>query len=558
MARLVSVMTTRFAPGGGASRGCGIAARMIAGQHPTRAVARSARGMVASPHAQATAAGVAVLRRGGNAVDAAIATNAVLAVVYPASCGIGGDALWLVYEPKTQATIAYNGSGRSPLALQRDVLYERGQRTMPIRGAFTVTTPGCVRSWEDVAAAHGTRGLDELLEPAEHYARAGFVATDVVAESFARNEALLREDPGATQLFLTRGQPAAGDVLYNVPLAESLAAIRRAGADAFYTGKIADAICSTLAALGNPMTPNDLAAQTTERMTPLALHWNGCELVAHPPNSHAAIALMVLGALEHDGAASDLDWTHLALEAIKDAFTERDMRFAEPAAMRTPIDDLLTPQALSTARARLDPARARRRRSPVDRGGTIAVVAVDEEGRAVSLIESLYMNFGSGIVARGTGIFLHNRGAYFNLEDGHPNVLDGRKRPLHTLSPGMLLRDGRPEFVYGTMGGDGQPQTHVQLVHDVYERGMSVQQAIDAPRFVYGRDSESAFADSVRIESRAAPEIVSGLRARGHIVDVVAAFDHALGHAHAIAIDRARGSLAGGSDPRADSLALGY
>jgi gamma-glutamyltranspeptidase/glutathione hydrolase len=292
-------------------------------------------------------------------------------------------------------------------------------------------------------------------------------------------------------------------------------------------------------------------------MQPVRLAWHGCELAAHPPNSQAAVALLVLGMLANDGAANDAAWTHLAIEAIKVAFDARDARFADPSLPGSSIDDLLAPEALARARAGLDPDRARPRTTEHDPGGTIAVVAVDESGRSVSLIESLYMNFGSGIVARGTGIFLQNRGAYFRLDPGHPNELGGGKRPLHTLSPGMLLRDGKPEFVYGTMGGDGQPQTHVQLIHDVYERGMSVQAAIDAPRFVYGRDSESAFADSVRVESRMAPAIVAHLRARGHTVDVLAAYDSVLGHAHGITIDRARGSFAGGSDPRADSLALG-
>ncbi len=513
--------------------------------------------MLASPHPHATAAGVDVLRRGGNAVDAVIAANAVLCVVYPASCGIGGDALWLVHEPKTGETLAYNGSGRAAAGLSAGGLRELGHATMPARGAFTVTVPGCVRSWEDVAAAHGTRGLDELLAPAEAYARDGFVATDVTAAYFALNEALLRADTDAAALFLQRGVPRAGDVLRNAPLADRLAEIRRGGADAFYTGRAARAICATLNALGNPMTPADLSTHATERARALFLPWHGRTLAAHPPNSQAAVALMVLGALRDDGAASDLDWTHLAIEAIKAAFEARDARFADPAAMPRSIDDLLAPDALAAARARIDPRRAGTRDSRADRGGTIAVVAVDGEGRAVSLIESLYMNFGSGIVARGTGIFLQNRGAYFRLEDGHPNALTGGLRPLHTLSPGMLLRDGQPEFVYGTMGGDGQPQTHVQLIHGVYERGLSVQAAIDAPRFVYGRDSEAAFADSVRVESRFSPELIAGLRDRGHAVEVLGSYDNALGHAHAIAIDRERGTLAGGADPRADSLALG-
>jgi len=282
---------------------------MAGSDHPSRAVARSARGMVASPHAQATAAGIEVLRRGGNAVDAAIAANAVLCVVYPASCGIGGDALWLVYEPKTGATVAYNGSGRAAASLSAAALRERGHAVMPQRGACTVTTPGCVRSWEDVASAHGTLGLDALLAPAETYAREGFVATDVTARYFAINEPLLWADPDAAELFLRRGVPRAGDVVRNVPLADSLAAIRARGAEAFYEGRIAAAICATLNALGNPMTPHDLAAVRTEIALAVRLPWQGGTLAAHPPNSQAAVALMVLGTLQHDGGAADADWT---------------------------------------------------------------------------------------------------------------------------------------------------------------------------------------------------------------------------------------------------------
>jgi len=265
----------------------------------------------------------------------------------------------------------------------------------------------------------------------------------------------------------------------------------------------------------------------------------------------------VLGALEDDGSKNDTDWTHLAVEAIKFAFDERDARVGEPATMPAPIDDLFTPDALRALRAKLDPLRARARRSRGDRGGTIAIVVVDAEGRAVSLIESLYMNFGSGIVARGTGIFLQNRGAYFSLEPNSPNELGGGKRPLHTLSPGMLLRGGKPEFVYGAMGGDGQPQTHVQLIHNVYERGLNVQAAIDAPRFVYGRDADSAYADALRVESRYDSTVLAGLQERGHQIYLLGAYENALGHAMGVTIDREHGSLAGGADPRADSLALG-
>jgi gamma-glutamyltranspeptidase/glutathione hydrolase len=513
--------------------------------------------MLASPHGQATAAGVDVLRAGGNAVDAAIAANAVLAVVYPASCGLGGDAFWLVHEPRTGETIAYNGSGRAAAALVAADVREQGRANMPERGALAATVPGAVRSWEDVLRAHGTRTLDELLAPAERFARDGFVATDVVAAYFQLNAAMLRADADAVGLFFARGCPEPGDLLRNVPLGETLGAIRQGGADAFYHGRIAEAIVATLVRGGNPMTTADLAAQRTERSAPLKIEWNGCEIYANPPNSQSSVALMALGALEDDGAADDARWTHLAIETLKRAFDVRDSHFADPGAMRVDPASFLEPAALRRLRAGVDPERAQPRLAHSARGGTIAIVAVDAEGRAVSLIESLYMNFGSGVVARGTGVFLQNRGAYFSLEPGHPNELAGGKRPLHTLSPGMLLRNGKPELVYGTMGGDGQPQTHVQLIHNLYERGMSLQQAIDAPRFVYGRDSEAAFADSVRVESRFDPAVIEALRARGHVVAVLGDYENALGHAHAIAVDRERGTLAGGADPRADSLALG-
>jgi gamma-glutamyltranspeptidase/glutathione hydrolase len=513
--------------------------------------------MVATPHWSATCAGVDVLRRGGTAVDAAIAANGVLSVVYPASCGLGGDAFWLVYEPRTREVVAYNGSGRAPAALNAASLRERGLTAMPLRGALSVTVPGAVRSWEDVGKAHGRFALDELLRPAEAAARDGFVVTDVVAEYFAANEALLRVDPDAEAVYLARGCPKAGDVLANLPLAATLHAIRSGGADAFYRGPIAESIARWVSRGGNPMSLTDLAAQRTERLTPARIAWHGAEVYAHPPNSQAAVALMVLGALANDGAASDLDWTHLAIEAIKSAFDSRDARFSDPHAQQGSIDELLTPEAFARVRAAIDPAHARKRPQPVDRGGTIAIVAIDGEGRAVSLLESLYMSFGSGLLPEGTGVLLHDRGAYFSLEEGHPNELAGGKRPLHTLSPGMLLRDGLPEFIYGAMGGDGQPQTHVQLIHNVYERGMSVQAAVDAPRFVYGRDSESAGADTVAFESRAPADLLEGLRVRGHAIEVLGPYENRLGHAHAIFVDRARGTLCGASDPRADSAALG-
>ena len=531
--------------------------------HPSRGVARSTRAMVATPHPQATSAGIDVLRRGGNAVDAAIAANAVLTVVYSASCGIGGDAVWLVYEPGRGDVVGYNGTGRTPKSASLDRLRGPNGPVLPQRGALTVTVPGAVRSWEDVGRAHGTRGLDELLAPAQAYARDGYVVTDIVAEYFANNVELLESDREAERIFLSRGIPRAGDVLRNPDLANTLGAIRAAGADGFYTGHVAERIVRTLNAQGNVMSLDDFAAHRTERTQPLRIPWNGRELLAHPPNSQGAAMLIAMGMLEHDRNADEPTWNHLAIEAMKLAIGERDASFADPAFHDSGIAETLAAANLARLRATLDPRRARRTASRADAGDTIFLCVVDEHGAAVSLIESLYMNFGSGVVAENTGVVLHNRGAYFSIVPGAPNVYAGGKRPLHTLSPPMVLRDGRPELVFGTMGGDGQPQIQVQLLHHIYDRGMNVQQALDMPRWIFGRHSvagrpEIGSEDSIIVESRIDRALVAELRERGHVVHEIGPYRSEMGHAHAIAIDRERGTLAGGGDPRADSLALGY
>ena len=524
--------------------------------HPTRAVARSTRGMIASPHALASQAGIAVLRRGGNAVDAAIAANAVLAVVYPASCGIGGDALWLVYEPTTRATVAYNGGGRAPRAASLDALRARGHLMMPVRDALAVTVPGAIRSWFDVHARHGSLDISDLLAPAEGYARDGFAVSDVAARYFDINAEMLLRDADARRLFFARGTPPAGSVARNEPLARSLAAIRSGGAEAFYDGAIGGAIVKTLQAQGSAMTLADLHDHATEIVEPLRLAWKGRELIAHPPNSQGATTLMALGAIAGDTFADERAWTHYAIEAIKRAFHRRDALFGDPQFVDTRVAEFLTPAGLRSMRASID-ERALNETSPLGDGDTIALVVVDEDGRCVSLIQSLYMNFGSGIVAEGTGIFLHNRGAYFNTIPDHPNCFGGGKRPVHTLSPAMVFENGVPKLVHGTMGADGQPQTQLQLIHNLFERGMSVQQALDAPRWLHGRINVEETTDAVRVESRTDAALIADLQRRGHDVKPIGAYENLMGHAQAIVIDRDRGTLAGGADPRADSAALG-
>ncbi|HTW85145.1 MAG TPA: gamma-glutamyltransferase family protein [Candidatus Sulfotelmatobacter sp.] len=526
---------------------------------PSRAVARSTRAMVATPHAQATDAGLEMLRRGGNAVDAAIAANAVLAVAYPASCGLGGDAFWIVHDPRT-GTVSYNGSGRTPRTASLDAL---PGGALPERGALAVSVPGGVRSWEDVGRAHGTLGLDELLAPAERFARDGWAVTDVVANYVALNAAMLRADAAAAAIFLPGGRlPRAGDVLRNPDLAATIAAIRAGGADAFYTGAIGERIVATLRAGGSRMTLDDLAAHRTEPTTPLRIAWRGGELLAHPPNSQGALLLLAAGALANDAQAEQPLWHHLAVETMKRAIAIRDTTFCDPAFGDSGVAALLAPERMAALRAEIDPDHASLHAPSADRGGTIFLCVVDEDGMAVSLIQSLYMNFGSGLVVAGTGVVLQNRGAYFTTVPGTPNVYAGGKRPLSTLSPPMFLRDGKPELVFGTMGGDGQPQIQLQFLHQYADRGLDVQRALDFPRWIYGRHTLTERPDLkpgelVIVESRMPDDVVAGLERRGHKVAPLGPYENAMGHAHAIAVDHERGTLAGGADPRADSLALG-
>ena len=525
---------------------------------PTRGVARSTRGMVASPNALATSAGLEVLRHGGNAIDAAITTNAVLTATYVPSCGLGGDAFWIIYEPSNGKLHSYNGTGRAPRSASPQALRERGWKKMPERAPECITVPGAIRSWDEIGKRHGTKGLDELLEPAERYARQGFACTDVVANYFQTNYGWLKERSEAVRIFCANGLPRAGDVIRNPDLAESLAIIRRGGADEFYSGRVGHAIVKKLNELGVAMTLDDLTSHRTEETTPVVNPWRGHDIIEHPPNSQGATAAMAMNVLANDGSRDPITWNHLAIEAIKRAYIERDRFFCDPHFHDVPLERLLSAEWAQDTRAAIDDARAWfPEETRVDRGDTIYLSVVDQDGRCVSLIQSLFMNFGSGYIPEGTGLFLHNRGAYFSLEAGHPNEYIGGKRPLHTLSPAMVMQGGKPILVFGSMGGDAQPQTQVQMLHNYFERGMNIQQALDAPRWTYGRGSEKEASTTVHIESRMDPLVREGLAAKGHRVSVMGPFENQMGHSNAIAIDHERGTLAGAGDPRADSAALG-
>jgi gamma-glutamyltranspeptidase/glutathione hydrolase len=534
-----------------------------------------------APHHLASAAGLGVLRAGGHAVDAAIAANAVLAVVFGEACGLGGDAFWLAWDERAATQVALNGSGRAPAAADAAALRARGMAALPFRGPLTITVPGAVRSWGDAHARYGRLPWADVLAPAIELAAGGFPADDafrraVEVSAPAFRAALGDGAAGWEATYRPAGRPWRPGELVRLPaLAATLERLAAAGPDDFYAGQLAERQARGLAAAGSGITAADLAAHASTWGAPLALAYRDATATTHPPNSSGVVALQalnVLGALEPpaptafapgDGGATagaDARWAHLGIEATKLALADRDRHLSDPEVVDVPVARLLDPAyGVELARG-IDAGRAAPpppSRSPRG-GGTIWLGVVDGEGNAVSLIESNYAGFGSGVVDPATGIAYQNRGSYFSLDPDHPNVLAPRKRTLHTLLPGMLLRDGRPWVVHGSMGGDAQPAIFAQVVSALVDGGVDVATAVAAPRWAPVPAAHFAPPDIVEIEPRFGPGVLDALAAAGHRLDVRAPFDGGLGHAHAIELvdgGPARGgSLAAATDPRSPGL----
>ncbi len=516
-------------------------------------------GMVATPHYLATLAGLRVLQDGGNAVDAAIAANAVLAVVYPHMCGIGGDAFFLIWEPKEERFLALNGSGRAPAALSAEELRRRRYTAVPAKGPWGVTVPGVVDAWCVVLERCGTRSLAELLQPAIAYAERGFPVSPQLAEAIALEAERFRVQPAAADQFLPGGQPPRpGQILRQPALAATLRQIAEGGRESFYRGPIAEAIVAAVRQAGGAMTLDDLAEHRSDWVEPLRASYRDVEIVELPPNTQGITALELFNIVEGFPIA-ELGWgssdlLHHLLEAKKLAFADRDRYLGDPAFVDVPVARLLDKGYAASLRQRIDPERATVPPAPNWDNDTIALCVVDRDGRAVSLIQSLYNSFGSGLVA--AGMVLHNRGACFVLDDRSPNVLAPRKRPLHTLIPGMVLRAGRPWMVFGTMGGHSQPVIHLQLVTGVIDFGFEPQEAIEAPRWVSRREIGEE-QETVYLEPALAERVRSELERRGHRVAVTEPWSSLMGHAHLIVIGE-DGVLRGASDPRAEGYALGW
>lgn len=518
-----------------------------------RSVAYATSGMVATSHPLASLAAVDIMRAGGTAADAAVAAMAVACVGEPHMTGIGGDCFCLVAQPG-QPVWGYNGSGRTGAAMRAERMIDQGLTEIAIDSPHAVTVPGAIEAWDTILKAHGRFGFDRVLAPAIAAAENGVPVQPRVALDWAVTEDKLRKHEATTRIFLPGGQvPNVGDVVHFPALAGTLRTIARDGARAFYEGEIAGDIVSTLSALGGVLTLQDFAAHRGDAVAPISTNYRGLDVVELPPNGQGLAALVLLNILERfDMKTLDADGAerlHLLIEAGRLAYGMRNTHIADPAFMTETVDALLDRGFAAQLANMID--RTRRSRFPEaikPMGSTVLVCVVDKDRNAVTMINSLFSFFGSGITAEKTGILLHHRGSGFNLTLGHPNCIGPSKRPLHTIIPALALRDGRVDMAFGVMGGAYQAMGHAHVVSNIVDYGMDLQAAIDRPRVFFE-------GEQVQIENGVSDDVMQALRAMGHDV-TRRALPH--GGGQAVRIDWDRGVLIGASDPRKDGLALGY
>lgn len=522
---------------------------------PGRSPVIAETAMAATSHPLATASALSILREGGNAVDAALAASAVLCVVEPHMTGIGGDCFAIVAEPDGRIH-GLNGSGRAPARADAEALRAAGLGAMPQTGAHSVTVPGAVRAWEMLRDRFGTLGFDRIFSDAIGYARNGFAVHERVARDWPRYEADLAADEGGARHYLPRGRvPLAGERFATPALAATLERIAASGASAFYEGAIAAEIAACIKAKGGVLDEEDLAAATADWVEPIAASYRGTDLLEIPPNGQGITALILLKLYErldgHAAASAGAARLHLLMEAGRIAYSVRDHLVADPDTMTVKPDALLDPAFINALAGAYDPASRNGsvRLPELPHSDTVYLTVVDRDRRAVSFINSLYSGFGSKIVTPASCIALQSRGACFSLEPGHPNEYGPAKRPMHTIIPGMAVRNGRPWASFGVMGGAYQPMGHVQVLTNMVDHGMNPQAAIDDARIFWAEDGV------LEAETGIAAGIRGELERRGHRIRD-AELPH--GGGQAIVIDHDRGFLIGGSDARKDGLALGW
>jgi gamma-glutamyltranspeptidase/glutathione hydrolase len=538
--------------------------------HQSRSAIAAEHGIVATSQPLAAQAGLEILKRGGTAADAAIATNAMMGLVEPMSCGIGGDIFVIYWDAKTQKLYGLNGSGRSPYKLTREVFAQKGLKEIPSEGPLCWNVPGCVAGWEELRAKFGTKPLAELLAPAISYAEEGFPVSEIIAGGWSSSRQSLMHWPDSAKTYLPGGKaPKEGEIFRNPNLARSYRDIASHGPDAFYKGDIARAIVEFSDKNGGYFTLQDFADHKSDWIEPVSTNYRGYDVWELPPNGQGIAALEILNLIEgYDvramGAGSP-DWLHLFIEAKKLAYADRAKFYADPDFNRLPTAELISKPYAEKRRKLIDMAHAARAVPAGDpklvSGDTIYLTVVDKDRNCCSMIQSNFHSFGSQVVPGDVGFVLQNRGQMFALDEQHLNRLEPHKRPFHTIIPAMVTKDRKPWLSFGVMGGDMQPQGHVQVLVNMIDFGMNVQEAGDFARGRHNGSAEptgeagDADGGKVTVESGITDETVAALKARGHNV-LRSRGD--FGGYQAIMIDWENGTLRGGTEARKDGCAVGY
>ncbi len=524
---------------------------------PGRSPVHATQGMAATSHALATQVAIDVLKAGGNALDGAIAACAVQCVVEPGSTGIGGDCFALYAPGGKGMPIAFNGSGRAPAAATLEKLRELGVDELTRTSPHSVIVPGAVDAWCQLNADHGKMSLSELLQPAVDYARNGYPISSRVNADFQKNLDHLNSNENLARIFLPNGQvPAIGTLHHQPGLADALEMIGREGRGVFYEGELASEMVDTLQAKGGLHTREDFANAKGNYVTPISTDYRGNTIWECPPQGQGVIALLLMNMMAKAPVTDDMlspERIHLELEACRRGYAARGVYLADPTQSDVPVEDILSDEYAAQLYNDIDPEAARHPQGAVvlpKHKDTVYISVVDKDRNACSFINTLFFGWGGGITTSKHGIVLTNRGEGFVLQDGHPNCIAPNKRPLHTIIPGMIQRDGKTILSFGVMGGEYQAMGHLQFLTRYIDYGLDIQQAQDAPRFMV-----DPFTGEVEIESSVAAETVAALRAKGHKIEAAVS---PIGGSQAIAIDWENGVLTGGSDPRKDGCAAGY
>lgn len=526
-------------------------------ERPGRSPVHATEGMACTSHPLATLVAIDILKAGGNALDAAIAACAVQCVVEPESTGIGGDCFCLYSPEAAPVPVAFNGSGKAPAAATQQWYADNGITQIERQSPHSVTVPGAIDAWDRLVADHGRMKLGELLQPAIRYAIEGYPISSRVHADFAGNADLLRNDANAARVMLPNDEvPAVGSLHRQPELGATLQAIADGGRDAFYKGAVAEDIVEYLQGLGGLHTLDDFAAVKGDYVEPISGEFRGHQVFQCPPNGQGVIALLLLNIMSEistDGDPINLERVHAEIEACRLAYGERDLYVADPTQAKVPVDWLLSKENAEALRGAIDPGKAGSALpdiQPPEHESTVYISVVDKDRNCCSFINTLFNGFGSCQMAPRSGVMLQNRGQAFTLEAGHPNCIAPGKRPLHTIIPGMIVRDGKAVMPFGVMGGQYQAAGHMQFLTRLFDYGLDIQQAMDAPRFF-----PSPKTGDVEVEGTVPQDIRDGLRAKGHRIIPPS---KPIGGSQAIWIDWEQNVLTGGSEPRKDGCALGY